>query len=96
MTAAEDPEYPPTWTTCQGAGCEAVHWNYKTDCKRANLALCEQDMEIELTRRILRDARDCGSDICRRVACRSARSTGHAPGCVAKKYGDWRHLPIIT
>jgi heterodisulfide reductase subunit B len=96
VTLAEDPEYPTHMdNVVEALGCRPVQWNYKTDCCGAGLALCEQDMVIDLTRRILRDARDCGAEAVV-VACPlcQANLDGRQDGA-AKKYGDWQRLPIV-
>ncbi len=96
VTLAEDPEYPTHMDeVVEAIGCQAVQWNYKTDCCGASLALCEQDMVIDLTRRILRDARDCGAEAVA-VACPLCQvNLDTRQGGIAKKYGGWQHMPII-
>ena len=96
VTLAEDPEYPTHMDeVVKAIGCDPVQWNYKTDCCGASLALCEQDMVIDLTRRILRDARDCGAEAIV-VACPLCQvNLDTRQDGVAKKYGNWEHLPII-
>ena len=47
-------------------GCEPVAWTYKTDCCGASLALCEQAVVVELVRKIVANARDCGAQA---IAC---------------------------
>jgi heterodisulfide reductase subunit B len=79
----------------EALGCTAVQWNYKTDCCGASLALCEQDMVIDLTRRILRDARDCDAEAVA-VACPLCQvNLDTRQAGVAKKFGDWQHMPIV-
>ena len=96
VTLAEDPEYPTHMDDLvEALGCTAVQWNYKTDCCGASLALCEQDMVIDLTRRILRDARDCGAEAVA-VACPLCQvNLDTRQAGVAKKFGDWQHMPIV-
>ena len=45
----------------ENLGCEAVDWNYKTDCCGASLALTEQGIVDDLVGRILTDAKACGA-----------------------------------
>jgi len=96
VTLAEDPEYPTRMDELvEAIGCKPVQWNYKTDCCGASLALCEQDMVIDLTRRILRDARACGAEAVV-VACPLCQvNLDTRQGGIARKYGSWQHLPII-
>jgi heterodisulfide reductase subunit B len=96
VTMAEDPEYPMHMDEIIAAlGCDAVQWNYKTDCCGAGLALVEQDMVIDLTRRILRDARNCGAEAVV-VACPLCQvNLDTRQDGIAAKYGDWQHMPVI-
>jgi heterodisulfide reductase subunit B2 len=64
VTQADDPEYPMHMDEVAAAlGAEPVEWGYKTDCCGASLALCEQDVVVELTRKVLANARDCGAEV---------------------------------
>jgi heterodisulfide reductase subunit B len=96
ITLAEDPEYPTHMDDIvEALGCAPVEWNYKTDCCGASLALCEQDMVIDLTRKIIKDAADCGAEAVI-VACPLCQvNLDTRQDGVARKYGDWRHMPII-
>ncbi len=96
VTLAEDPEYPIHMDeVVEAIGCSPVQWNYKTDCCGASLALCEQDMVIDLTRKILRDARDCGAEAVV-VACPLCQvNLDTRQDGVAAKYGEWQRMPII-
>ncbi len=52
-------------------------------------------MVIDLTHRILRDARDCGAEAVA-VACPLCQvNLDTRQDGVAKKYGDWQRMPII-
>ena len=44
-------------------GARPVDWSYKTDCCGASLALCEQSVVVELTRKILTDAPAAGAEM---------------------------------
>jgi heterodisulfide reductase subunit B2 len=96
VTLAEDPEYPTHMDdVVRALGCDAVEWNYKTDCCGAGLALCEQDVVIDLTRRILRDATACGADAVA-VACPLCQiNLDTRQAGIAKKYGGWKAIPVI-
>lgn len=96
VTLAEDPEYPTHMDeVVEALGCDAVQWNYKTDCCGASLALCEQDMVIDLTRKILRDARDCGAEAVI-VACPLCQvNLDTRQDGIAGKYGEWQRMPIV-
>jgi heterodisulfide reductase subunit B len=63
VTLAEDPEYPTHMDAVLTAlGAAPVQWGYKTDCCGASLALCEQSIVVELVRKIVANARDCGAE----------------------------------
>jgi heterodisulfide reductase subunit B len=67
ITLAEDPEYPTHMDdVLEALGAVPVQWNYKTDCCGASLALCEQDVVRELSRKIIAHARACGAQA---IAC---------------------------
>jgi len=96
VTLAEDPEYPTHMDdVVEALGCRPVQWNYKTDCCGASLALCEQDMVIDLTRRILRDAHDCGAEALV-VACPLCQvNLDSRQDGISAKYGNWQRMPIV-
>jgi heterodisulfide reductase subunit B len=61
---AEHPEYPTQIEELIAPlGAETVDWSYKTDCCGGTLGLTQTDVALELTAKILRNARDCGADI---------------------------------
>ena len=63
VTQADNPEYPVHMDeVLKTLGCAPVDWSYKTDCCGASLALCEQDMVISLTHKILKNAVACGAE----------------------------------
>lgn len=96
VTLAEDPEYPTHMDDVVAAlGCSPVQWNFKTDCCGASLALCEQDVVIDLTRRIIKDAAACGAEAIV-VACPLCQvNLDTRQDGIVRRYGDWRHMPII-
>ena len=61
---AEHPEYPTQIEELVAPlGAETVDWSYKTDCCGGTLGLTQTDIALEMTAKILRNARDCGADI---------------------------------
>jgi heterodisulfide reductase subunit B len=44
-------------------GAEPVEWSYKTDCCGGALSLTQTPLALEMTRKILQNARDCGADV---------------------------------
>jgi heterodisulfide reductase subunit B len=95
-TLAEDPEYPTRMDeVLKVLGAEPVAWSYKTDCCGASLALCEQAIVVELSRKIIANARDCGAEaivtacpLCQtNLDTRQLDMKGQDP--------SWRELPVF-
>jgi heterodisulfide reductase subunit B len=64
MTDAEHPEYPTKMDdVLRALGAEPVDWSYKTDCCGGALSLTQTPLALELTQKILQNARDCGADV---------------------------------
>ncbi|MFQ5575411.1 MAG: heterodisulfide reductase-related iron-sulfur binding cluster [Anaerolineae bacterium] len=64
VTGAEHPEYPMKLDNLMRAlGAESVDWSYKTDCCGGSLGLTQTPLALEMTKRILQNARDCGADV---------------------------------
>jgi heterodisulfide reductase subunit B len=64
VTEAEHPEYPMKMDELMRAlGAEPVDWSYKTDCCGGALGLTQTPLALEMTRKILQNARDCGADV---------------------------------
>ncbi len=64
MTNAEHPEYPTKMDdVLRALGAEPVDWSYKTDCCGGALSLTQTPLALELTKKILQNARDCGADV---------------------------------
>ncbi len=96
VTLAEDPEYPTHMdAVLKVLGCEPVEWSSKTDCCGASLALCEQDMVVELVRKIVANARDCGAEaiVCACPLCQV--NLDSRQGDIKARDAGWRDVPII-
>jgi heterodisulfide reductase subunit B len=64
ITHANHPEYPVKMDHLMGAlGAEPIDWSYKTDCCGSALGLTQTPLALEMTRRILQNAHDCGADV---------------------------------
>lgn len=64
VTGAEHVEYPMQMDyLLRALGAETVDWSYKTDCCGGALTLTQTPLALELTGKILRNARDCGADV---------------------------------
>jgi heterodisulfide reductase subunit B len=64
VTGAEHAEYPMKMDYLMRAlGAETVDWSYKTDCCGGALSLTQTPLALELTGKLLRNARDCGADV---------------------------------
>jgi heterodisulfide reductase subunit B len=96
VTLAEDPEYPVHMDeVVEALGCDPVAWNYKTDCCGSSLTICEVGVVVDLTYRLLRDARDCGAQAVV-VACPLCQvNLDSSQDAIAKKYPEWERLPVI-
>jgi len=63
VTQAEHVEYPMVMDHMVDAtGAESLDWSYKTECCGATLSMTETDLALELTRKILEDARAVGAE----------------------------------
>ena len=64
LTGAENPEYPMQTERLLGAlGVDPIDWSYKTDCCGGSLGLTQTPVALEMTRKILQNAHDCGADL---------------------------------
>ncbi|HIC89461.1 MAG TPA: hypothetical protein EYP04_08675 [Anaerolineae bacterium] len=64
ITQAEHPEYPMKMDyLIRTLGAESIDWSYKTECCGGSLGLTQTSLALEMTRRILQNARDCGADV---------------------------------
>lgn len=63
VTGAEDPEYPMDMDRLMEAlGAESLDWSYKTSCCGATLSVTNTEIALDLSRRILENARAVGAD----------------------------------
>ncbi len=63
ITQANHPEYPVKMDNLLRAlGAEPVEWSFKTDCCGGALGLTQTPLALEMTRKILQNARDCGAE----------------------------------
>jgi heterodisulfide reductase subunit B len=64
LTQSEHPEYPTKMDDLMRAlGAEPIDWSYKTDCCGGALGLTQTPLALEMTRKILQNAHDCGADV---------------------------------
>jgi len=69
VTEAQEPEYPMVMDhLVEGLGATSLDWSYKTDCCGAALSLSKTELALELSAKILRDAKAVGADLVA-VAC---------------------------
>jgi heterodisulfide reductase subunit B len=62
ITHSENPEYPTAMEdVLKALGAEPVDWSYKTDCCGAALGMTRTGIALEMTRKILVNARACGA-----------------------------------
>ncbi len=63
-THAENPENPLCMDqVVEALGAEPVDWSYKTSCCGGSLGITKTDVALELSARILENARACGADL---------------------------------
>jgi len=64
VITGDDHEAPAGMSAAvRAAGCEAVEWNFATECCGAGFSMSKTEAVVDLTSRILHDARDCGADV---------------------------------
>ena len=64
VTGAEHPEYPMKMDyLMRSIGAEPVDWSAKTNCCGGSLGVTQTEVALEMTKRILTNARDCGADV---------------------------------
>jgi heterodisulfide reductase subunit B len=69
LTQAQEREYPMVMDhLVEALGATALDWSYKTDCCGATLALSKRELALELSAKILQDAKAVGADLVA-VAC---------------------------
>ncbi len=96
VTGAEHHEYPMELDRVMAAlGAEVLDWNYKTDCCGNNLTLTETKVALQLTQRILHDAKAVGADAVV-VACPLCQANLDArQEQIAADYQEELGLPIL-
>ena len=63
-TGSDSPENPACMEEIVRAlGAEPVDWSYKTDCCGGSLGISQTPLALELSAKIIQDARDSGADI---------------------------------
>ena len=64
VTGEEHYEYPTNMDRLvETLGAEAVDWSYKTDCCGGSLSLSTLEIALDLSHKILKNARDLGADL---------------------------------
>jgi len=62
-TGAYNPEYPMQMDhLLQSLGAETVDWSYKTDCCGDSLSVTQTDVALNMSQKVLENARLCGAD----------------------------------
>jgi len=63
ITGAEHVEYPVKMDRMiRALGAETVEWSCKTECCGGALSLTQTSVALEMSRKVLEDARDCGAE----------------------------------
>jgi len=91
----DDCEQPSSMETLlQSLGAEPVDWNYKTECCGAGLTLADDSVVIDLTGKILRNAKKHGAN-CMVVACPMCHvNLDMKQSAIEKKLGEKLNLPV--
>jgi heterodisulfide reductase subunit B len=91
----DDCEQPSSMETLlQSLGAEPVDWNYKTECCGAGLTLADDAVIIDLTGKILRNAKKHGAN-CMVVACPMCHvNLDMKQPAIEKKLGETLKLPV--
>jgi heterodisulfide reductase subunit B len=64
LTGAEHVEYPMCMDdVVRALGGEPVDWSYKTDCCGGSLGITQTEVALELSAKILENAKACGADL---------------------------------
>ena len=91
----DDCEHPSSMETLlQSLGAEPIDWNYKTECCGAGLTLADDSVVIDLTGKILRNAKKHGAN-CMVVACPMCHvNLDMKQSAIEKKLGMALELPV--
>jgi heterodisulfide reductase subunit B len=91
----DDCEQPSSMETLLAAlGAETVGWNYKTECCGAGLTLADDAVILDLTGKILRNAKKHGAN-CMVVACPMCHvNLDMKQSAIEKKLGEQIGLPV--
>jgi len=96
MTGARHHEYPEEMDKLMELlGAQVVPWSYKTDCCGGSLVLTKTNIVLELTRRLLDQAKKAGAEAIV-VACPLCQSNlDSRQEEIARKTGEHYQLPIF-
>ncbi len=76
-------------------GATPLDWNYKTDCCGGSLSLSQLEISLDLSRKILEDAKLVGAD-CIATACPLCHANlDMRQRQISEKYGGDYHIPIF-
>jgi heterodisulfide reductase subunit B len=91
----DDPEAPSSMETIVARlGAKTVSWNYRTECCGAGKTLCDEDTVLELSHKILTDARRHGAN-CLVVACPMCHvNLDMKQAAAGRRYGVDHDLPV--
>jgi heterodisulfide reductase subunit B len=91
----DDCEHPNSMERLlQSLGAEPVHWNYKTECCGAGLTLADDAAIIDMSGKILRNAKKHGAN-CVVVACPMCHvNLDMKQSAIEKKLGETVKLPV--
>ncbi|MGQ9584703.1 MAG: heterodisulfide reductase-related iron-sulfur binding cluster [Anaerolineae bacterium] len=95
-TGEEEYEYPTNMDRLmETLGATPVDWNYKTDCCGGSLSLSQLEISLDLSRKILEDAKLVGAD-CIVTACPLCHANlDMRQRQISERFGGDYHIPIF-
>ncbi|MGQ9625368.1 MAG: heterodisulfide reductase-related iron-sulfur binding cluster [Anaerolineae bacterium] len=96
ITGVKDYEYPMNMDRLMEAlGAESLDWSYKTDCCGGSLSLSQLPVALEMSEKILRNAKEVGAEMIV-VACPLCQANlDMRQGQINERFGTDYHMPII-
>ena len=91
----DDPEQPNSMEAIMAAlGANPVDWNYRTECCGAGMTMAKETTVLQLSQRILADAREHGAN-CLVTACPMCHvNLDMKQGDIERRYGTRFGLPV--
>ncbi|MBN1135389.1 MAG: 4Fe-4S dicluster domain-containing protein [Anaerolineae bacterium] len=96
VTGEEHYEYPTNMDRLvEVLGAEALDWTYKTDCCGGSLSLSTLEIALDLSHKILKNARDVGADLIVTACPLCHANLDMRQKQINDEYGEDLHIPIL-